>query len=884
MKRFWSLLKNLSQRDQVDRDLDAEVRAYESLLKEEKMKQGASPEDALRRARMDMEGPEQVKEHVRQSRAGAWVDTLSQDVRYAARLLRKNPGFTAIAVLTLALGIGANTAVFSIVNTTVLHPLPFRDSDRLVDVRANAAMFPGFNLGLSWISFEQVRQQVTAFEQVESYTQNDATLSGQGDPLKLNAAQVSGGFFQEFAQTPELGRLLIPQDQEEGKTQVAVLSETLWRTRFGSDRGVIGRTLVLDKKPYVIVGVAKKGFTFPEDADVWRPITLTKEIRESPTWLTFQTVGKLRPKATLAQAQVQLDAIGDRLTHDYADLKGGFKLPATTLIENKVQGIKSAYLMLLAAATLVLLIACANMASLLLARGWARQRELAVRAALGATRGRLLRQVLTESCLLALLGAAAGVLLAAGAVSLFKVVAPEDTPRLAAISVNFGMLWFALGSALFAGLVCGLAPARRAARLDPNSTVHKGSSGARGSTATVRQLRLGNLLVVTEVSLAFLLLIGSVLMAKDLIRLLRVDTGFRTDHLLTMDLSMEDNTASDDAAIKQQQNLSEILERVRHVPGVEDAAASEGGLLNNRMMMHSNLVFEGELPLEKRAKGSVHARMISPGYFKFLGIPVIRGREFNEQDTRGVQHVAIVNESLAKSHWGTTDVIGKRMSIETDEKGNPKWNVIIGVVADTRDVSLQSRPSSAYYMSLFQYGIDSHHLMARTASAPELLAGSVSRAIWSVLPDQPVTHVLSLSQVISRSVGQPRMRAVLLGLFAAIGLALALLGVYGVVSYTVVRRTREFGIRVALGAQRSSVLGMVIWQGLAMGALGVAIGTAAGMALSKVMAAQLIEMKATDPFTYVAAAMLMIGVACLACYVPARRAMKVDPQVALRYE
>lgn len=714
MNRFWSALKNLFHKDRVERDLEAEVRSYAEMLEDEKMRDGMNLNEARRSTRMDLGGPEQVREEVRAARAGAWVEAFCQDVRYAARLLRENPSFTVIAVLTLALGIGANTAVFSIVNATVIHPLPYRDADRMVQVQASTAMFPGFKLGLPWVSFEQVRQQVSALEQVVGYSQDGGILTGQGDPAQLRTAKVSDGFFEEFGQEPQLGRLLLPQDQVEGQAQVVVLSDTLWRTRFGSDRAVIGRTMVLDKKPYLVVGVAAKGFDFPEDSELWRPLSPSKQIRENPTWFMFQTIGKLRPRTSLAQAQVQLDTIGDRLTHAYPELKDGFKLPAIFLIENHVQDIKSAYLMLLAATTLVLLIACANMASLLLARGWVRQRELAVRAALGASGGRLLRQVLTESCLLALLGAGAGLLLAAGGVSLFKVIAPEDTPRLASISVNFGMLWFALGSALFAGLVCGFAPAFRAARLDPNSTTHEGSSGARGSTGSVRQLRLGNLLVVTEVSLAFLLLIGSVLTAKDLVRLLHVDPGFRTDHVLTMDVSLR-APESDDEEIRQHQNLSQILDRIRNLPGVESAVAADNGVLTNSMELHSNLRFEGGLPPDKRAKGQSHERTITPGYFKMLGIPLLRGREFTDQDVRGALGVAIVNETLAKGHWGTVDVIGKRISIEADEKGNPKWNEIVGVVADTRDVNLNARPAAAYYVPLLQYGVSSDHFMVRTA-------------------------------------------------------------------------------------------------------------------------------------------------------------------------
>jgi putative ABC transport system permease protein len=882
MSRLWNTLKNLLRRDDMDRDLDSEVRSYAELLEEEKMRQGMDPSIAHRAARMEVGGPEQLKEEVRGARAGFWLEIFLKDLQYGARTLRKNPAFTVIAILTLALGIGANTAVFSIVNSSVFHPLPYRDSDKFVDIHTITSAFPEFQLGLSWLAVGQVREQVSAFDRVIAYSEDNEALTGQGDPAQLRTVSVSDGFFDEFAQTPELGRLLVKEDQAEGHTQVVVLSAALWRTRFGSDKNILGRTFVLSKKPYQVVGVASKGFAFPEDAELWAPLALEKEARQSPTWFMLRTVGRLRPGMTLSQAQSQLDTIADRMTKQYPEWKGGFKFPAISLIENRVQNIKSAYLMLLAASSLVLLIASANMASLLLSRGWARQRELAVRTALGASRGRILRQMLTESCLLALLGAAAGLVLAAGGVKLFRLVAPDETPGLGAISINLTMLWFALTSALVAGLACGIAPALRAARLDPNSAMHGGSSGARSSTGALHQLRLGNVLVVAEVSLAFLLLIGSVLTVKDLVTLLRVDPGFRTDHVLTLDISMDD-TDSDEVAAREEEDLSEILSRVGQLPGVKAVSATTNAVMTGRMLLHSHLRFEDELPPDQRAKGTSHAQIVSPGYFKMLGVQLLRGREFTEHDVHGAQRVAIVNESLAKGHWGSLDVIGKRMSVSVDDKGNPEWNVIVGVIADTRDINIGSRPSAEYYLSLFQYG-GSHHIMVRTAGNPLALAGAVTHTISAVLPDQPVTHILTLDQTISRSVGQPRMHAVLLGLFAGIGLSLALLGVYGVVSYTVIRRTREIGIRAALGAQRSRILGMVMWQVLALGAIGVAIGTGGGIALSKVIESQLSILKATDPATYIGTAVLMIGVACLACYIPARRAMRVDPMVALRHE
>jgi putative ABC transport system permease protein len=884
LNRIFAALRDLFRRDHIERDLDAEIRGYAELLQEGKMSQGMNPIEARRAARMDLGGPEQLKEEIRAARAGAWLESLWQDLRFGARMLRRNPGFTAVAILTLALGIGANTAVFSIVDTIILNPFPYKDASHLVLVHANTKMFPGFQLGLSWISFDQVRRDVPAFEQTSAYFKREETLTGEDVPAILQAVRVSDGFFEELAQTPQVGRLLEPQDQSPGQDRVAVLSDALWRTRFGADRGVVGRAVVLDKKTFTVVGVAARHFEYPEGSDLWIPLNLSADARQNPTSFNLETLGKSRNGVTLVQAQAQLDIIADRVTHSYPELKDGYRLPAESLVSSVVQNIQSAYWILFAAATLVLLIACTNIASLLLARGWARQRELALRAALGASRLRLLRQIMTESCLVALFGAAIGLILSVGGVKLFQVFAPAGTPRLAAVSINTGMVRFAIASAVFAGIVCGIAPALRASRLDPNSTIHEGSLGGRGSTSTIHQLRIGNLMVVVEVSLAFLLLIGAVLTAEDLIRVLRVDPGFRTDHLLTMDLPNSGPATKDDV-VTSELHLSQMLDRIRQLPGVQSAEASDSGVLNNRMMMHSNLRFEGELPPSQRQGNDfLHARMVTPGYFQLLGVPLLRGRYFSNTDVRGGKPVAIVNESLAKARWGTMDVLGKRMSISTDEENHPIWNEIVGVVADTRDVGLDSRPSSEYYLSLLQVATGSTHLMIRTARDPESLAGAASLAVWSVSPDQPITHVQSLTRTISKSLGEPRMRAALLGLFAGLGLILALIGVFGVVSYTVMRRTREIGIRVAMGAQRAGIFGMVIRQALVLAMLGIALGTAAGMALSKIIAAQLVDVKSTDPATYIVTGLLMIIVTCLACYVPARRAMRVDPMVALRHE
>ena len=538
---------------------------------------------------------------------------------------------------------------------------------------------------------------------------------------------------------------------------------------------------------------------------------------------------------------------------------------------------RESYLVLLAAATFVLLIACANLTSLLLARGWGRQREIALRAALGASPGRLQRQGLVESCLLGLLGGAVGIALAAGLVQIFRATAPGDTPRLNEISVDGTLLWFALASSLVSGVVFGLAPARRAARMDPNDALKEGTGGSVRGTS-----RFGNALVVLEVALAFILLIGSTLMMQTLAHLLHQNPGFRTDHLLTFDLPQPpqwNRKDSEGHAAGQIAQLKDMLAQVRRLPAVEDIVASDHGILDGMYFEHSGLQLEGALPEYSAVAESVIERYISPGYFRMLGISLVRGREFEEQDVRGAHRVIVVNEAMARKYWGTLDVVGKQVGVSNDGKETPEWNEIVGVVANVRDVGIQVRPE--YFLALFQWGVGSHHLIVRTQANPDALAGTISRQIWASYADQPLTHVMTLTKTIAESVGDQRMHTVLLGVFAGVGLALALLGVYGVVSYSVARRTQEIGVRMALGAGRTNVMRMVMRQGLTLVACGVALGVAGALATVRAIASELYGVKSSDPWTFSGGAALILLVGCLACWAPARRAMRVDPMVAL---
>jgi putative ABC transport system permease protein len=705
-------------------------------------------------------------------------------------------------------------------------------------------------------------------------------LTGVEQPEVLRVTGVTSGFFEELGARAEQGHLLAEQDHQAGQDRVAVISYTLWRTRFAKDPSVIGRQLILDKEIYTIIGVAANGFAFPEKSEVWLPLTLTPEIERNQKFFRFQALGKLRKGEKLETLQAELATIGQRIVKEEPSLSAGYRLSAEPLLESRVQNARQGYLVLLAAATFVLLIACANLTSLLMARGWGRQREMAVRAALGASPGRLQRQGLVESCLLALLGGAVGIALAVGVVQVFRAIAPSGTPRLAEISADWTLLWFALGSSLVSGVVFGLAPARRAARMDPNDALKEGTGGSVKGTS-----RFGNALVVVEVALAFILLIGSTLMMQTLAHLLRQNPGFRTDHLLTFDLpqpSQRSRKDSEERAAAQIARMQDMLAQVRRLPGVEEAVASDHGMLDGMYFEHSGLKLEGALPEYSAPAEGLVERYISPGYFRMLGISLVRGREFEEQDQRGTHRVVI--EAMARKFWGTLDVVGKRIGVSTDGKGTLEWNEIVGVVSNVRDVGIQEEAGPEYFFALFQWDVGSHHLFVRTQANPDALAGTVSRQIWASYPDQPLQHVMTLTKTIAESVGDQRMHTVLLGVFAGVGLALALLGVYGVVSYSVARRTQEIGIRMALGAGRADVMHMVMRQGLTLVASGAAIGAAGALGAVRVIASELYGVKSSDSWTFSAGAALILIVGCLACWIPARRAMRVDPIVALRYE
>lgn len=887
LSRVVSFTRNIFRKDERDHELDNELRSQLGLMIDENVRKGLTPDEARRAAIIELGVVEQVKEHVRAARTGAWLDSLLQDIRFGLRMLRKSPGFTIVALLTLALGIGINTAVFSIVDSVILRPLPYKDSSRLAVVRSQVALFPTFRLGISWPTFQEIRKEVPGFEQSAVYRQTRMKLSRQDAADMLQVANVSGDFFEQLGASQQIGRLLAPHDMEGNTSQAAVISNSLWRTRFGSNDRVLGQTLALDDKQYVVVGVAKSGFDFPERTDLWIPMALSSSERQNFTNFNFLLIGKLRANVKLDTLNAQLRTVAERIRGQSPDFRNGYDLSAQLLMESRVGNVRKGFFLLLAATTLLLLIACSNVASLLLARGSGRQHEMALRAALGASRLRIVRQVLIESLLLAVAGGTVGIALAIGGVSLFRNLAPPDTARLGEISVNASLLWVAFATAIAAGLIFGIAPACHASSVNPNATIKEGDLTATGAP---RQSRLSAAVVVIEVALSFVLLAGAGLFIRSLSDLLRVDTGMRTDHLLTFTLPQGDisptmSSGERDAAITSETGgLRQVLDRIKTLPGVQSVAASDHLILNGSMWMRGGLQVEGAAPPPKGAQRVAYSRAVSPTYFQSLGIPLIRGRAFAENDIRGGQLVAIVNEAMARAYWGTPDVIGKHISIEKDSKGNPEWAEVVGIVADTRDIMLAAAPQPEYYLPVYQLWTASPQIIVRTANDPVALAGVISKNVWAATPDQPVTDVQVMAAVIAQTVAEPRWRAILLGIFAGFGILLALLGIYGLLAYGVSRRTREIGIRIALGAESFDIVRLVIFRGFVLAFVGTGIGIGVSLALFRIIASELFSVKPTDPFTLTATAILMLVTAGLASYIPAWRAMRVDPMVALRHE
>jgi putative ABC transport system permease protein len=800
-----------------------------------------------------------------------------QDLRFGARMLRRAPGFSTVAVLTLALGLGATTAIFTIVNTIVLRPLPYRDSQRMVTLWTRSPNFPGYDLGSSKSDFDDIQSQARTFEALALYRRGDVTLTGAGEPERIPAAEITPGFLGFFGVRPELGRDLQPGD-EQAKSGYAILSQALWRQRFGADPDILGKSLTLEQKPYTIIGVLPRGFDFPSPGTVLVSIILDADQRQRRGSGFFRAIGKLKPGIGLPTAQAELEGIAARLSSQYPDQDSGMKIVAKSMQAETVGGAKSSLMVLLGAVTFLLLIACANVGNLLLAKGAQRQREISIRLALGSTRARMMRQLLVESVLLALLGGAAGLLVAALGVSAFRAFAPAGTPRLSELRVEPAIAWFAFLLSSGVGLACGLAPALHSSRFDLTGTLKDGLSSL-GHGRRRWSLRSG--LVVVELAMALILLAGSALMVQSLVNSLTVEPGFPTDHLLTAQL----NLAAERYPTQESADMfvERLLDQLHARPELSRVAITNFATLRGMLALQS---FDpATLGLQEKTT-TLEFKAVNPGYFETLKIPLLSGRFFNDRDSAGAQQVAIVNESMARHFFPGQNPLGRQLQFESKAISAKNQPQIVGVVADVRDVTLTAEARPELYTPLLQQRkLNGLYLYIRThTDSPAQLASSLRQCVWAVDKDMPITHVESLASTISQSVAEPRFRTWLVSSFAVAGLVLTLIGIYGVISYSVSQRTREIGVRVALGAPRERVLRLILGQGLRMALLGAAIGVAGSLALARAMASQLFGVKPADPVTLAGAVLAMLVVAIAAAYLPARRATRVDPVIALRSE
>lgn len=807
------------------------------------------------------------------------METFIQDIRFGIRMLAKKPMFSIIAVITLALGIGANTAIFSVVNGVLLRPLPFKEPDRLMMIReTKLPQFPEFSVAPG--NFLDWKKQNTVFERLVAYKGSSLNLIGTDDPERLRALNVTEGFFAMLGAQPQLGRDFLAEEDQVGHNNVVILSYGLWQRRFSGDPKILNQTITLNRQAYTVIGVMPATFHFgsgENELDLWTPMAFTEEQAQNHGGHGLVAIGQLKPGITVDQARAEMSAIAGRLAAQYpVDI--GWDVKIMPLLEFSVRSIKPALLILLVAVAFVLLIACANVANLLLARAAGRQKEIATRTSLGASRWRIVRQLLTESLLLSLLGGALGLALAKWGMDLLLTLAPPDLPRLNNVSLDGRALAFTATITLLTGVIFGLVPALQSSKPNLNETM---KDAGRGSTEGGRRQRIRSILVVLEVATALVLLVGAGLMIKSFWQLQKVDPGFNPDNTLTVQVSLPKTKYPEES--QQVAFFQQLIERVATLPGVQSAGAGHVVPLSGNDFV---LAFEidGRPPLQPGVTQSTNYYSVSADYFKAMGIPLRRGRVFTERDIKDSPRVAVINETMAKKIFPDEDPIGKRITFDNRQKGNPEWFEIVGIVGDVKQYSLDQVTTMQTYEPYIQQTFPYMTLVVRTTGDPTNLNAAIRSEVLKLDKEQPTTNFKTLNEFFSISIAQQRFSVVLLGMFAVVALVLSAVGIYGVLSYAVTQRTHEIGIRVALGAGKRDVLRLVVGQGMLLTVIGVAGGLGAAFALTRLMASLLFGVTATDAVTFASVASLLLAVALLACYIPARRATKVDPLVALRYE
>ncbi len=882
-------------------DFCAEIEAHIQLEAERLQERGLSQEAAQTAARHAFGNVTHAQEHFYESSHPLWWDDFWQDIRYAARMLRKSPGFTVIAVLTIALGIGASTAIFSVVDATLLHPLPYPHPDQLVSIKDDLPGVGARDVGISvpeWHDF----QRSGIFEYVSPIGGGDVNLTGSSEPARIRLLTIPPNYFALLGVKPQLGRAFDPEDQTPGFNLEVLISDGLWKRAFAGDPHILGKSVRLDNDLYNVVGVMPPGFHDPgatvdeSNIDVWAAAGFAGPPAPPPQRnlrILPEAIARIQPGLTLSAAQSRLDALVASLQKDYPDdypLQSGWKVRLVPLTETVVGNVRQSLILLLGAVGLVLLIGCVNVANLLLARASARGREMAVRQALGAARSRLIRQLLTESVLLSLLGGIAGLGILVCAKGFLLQIMPDSLPRLTEVSINWAVLLFALAASVVAGMIFGLAPALHAGRVD---LIPMLKQEARGSTGSGEQARTRRVLMVTEFALSLVLMIAAGLLLRSFWDLLNVRPGFNPQSVMAvrtwLPVPNDPDTDIYKTSAQEAPFIREILRRGRMLPGVQEVAV--GDIAAVPLGHHRNDLNPFALILEGRENQSdqpplINASMVTPSYFHLIGMALQRGRLLSELDQENAPTVAVINDAFARMYWPNDDAVGKHLKLN-NARGttmNRSWTTVVGVIADARTESLAEASVPQIYLSLYQHRPKDLAIFLRGRLDPAATPVELREQVQLIDPELPVFGAQTLNDMVSASLSERRFSMEMVGLFALTALLLAGLGIYGVISYIISERTHEIGIRLALGAQSRNIVRMVLRQGLALAIAGAAVGLVCALIVSHLMAGLLYGVRPTDPLTFAGVALVLIGVALLACYIPARRAIRVDPLVALRHD
>lgn len=903
---------SFSDKQRREKELDEEIGSHLRMAERDLIEHGETPEEAHYAARREMGNESLIKEVTRGIWGGNWMSTLFQDLRYGLRVLRRNSGFTLIAVFTLALGISATTAIFSVVYGVLLRPLPYDRPEQLVQIWEKEKN--GADSNLADPNFQDFRAQNRSFNGLAEFHSDLASVSGGSEPKRLMVATVSSDFFPLMRVSPVRGRGFAPEDQRAGAGPVVLVSYSYWQQYLNAAANLSTVKLQVDNQSASVVGVLPPGFRFPKDADIWIPRELYPPLpgRTAHNW---EGIARLRDGVTLEQARIDLSAIAGGIKKQYGDnvdLVAASIVPLQDALTSKV---RPSLLILLCAVGFLLLVACANVMNLLLAQAAARETELAIRSALGASRGRMVRQFMAETLLLSLAGGAIGVLAALWGVHWLLKLAPPETPGLAGVSINLPVLFFAFGLCVVVAVGLGTFTALRSDSDDIRTTLAEGGRGGAGSFRT--QL-IGRSIVVMQLAVTMTLLIGAGLLGRSLMRVLSIDPGFRTEHVVTIDLALP-TAFKPDQKIRRAQFLNDLFSRLRALPGVQDVGGtnalplltgttSDGGfaIVNQQQLSpkmqdlinratHSDVwedsplakdvaEFFGRLSRDPKQSGYADYASVSEGYFRSLGIPLLRGRLFEDRDTMDAPHVALISESLAREKWSNEDPTGHTIEFGNMD-GDPRLLTVIGVVGDVREASLETPPRPTIYVNYRQRPQATYHFSAvvRTAGDPASVIASARKIVRDLDPDVPPS-TSSFTAIFAASTATRRFNLLLFGIFAGTALLLAIAGIYGVLAYSVARRTREMGVRMALGASTGNVMRLVLGQAAVTTSIGVLLGIVGSFILMRFLQSMLYEVSAADPLTFAAVALLLVGVALLAAYLPARRATKVDPIVALRYE